>query len=226
MTQASQTDLSSSSEPPSLWTDLQGAGSGARAAGQAAGALPGCEGHGHRASGAGPQVLPGGPLPDAADLGRERRPRRRTAALLFSARVAGWTAQNAPGECRRRNWDKLLVSVDCRQSATMSWGNQVLSSAWWWVLSLRCFPRHGQVSPLWSRRSSNGCFRPEEEFFIDFANKMKWTRHLILWRLTRHRSDNLHSLCVRRVGLAELGKAKLVALTLTLYRPWSRELFF
>lgn len=178
MTQASQTDLSSSSEPPSLWTDLQGAGSGARAAGQAAGALPGCEGHGHRASGAGSQVLPGGPLPDAADLGRERRPRRRTAALLFSARVAGWTAQNAPGECRRRNWDKLLVSVDCRQSATMSWGNQVLSSAWWWVLSLRCFPRHGQVSPLWSRRASSGCSRPEEEFFIDFATKLN---ELVIW---------------------------------------------
>lgn len=172
MTQASQTDLSSSSEPSSLCTHLQGAGSGARAAGQAAGALPGCEGHGHRASGAGSQVLPGGPLPDAADLGRERRPRRRTAALLFSARVAGRTAQNAPGECRRRNWDKLRVSVDWTQSATMSWGNQVLSSAWWWVLSLRFFfPCHGQVSPPWSRHASNGCSRPEEEFCTDFTTK-------------------------------------------------------
>lgn len=140
--QDDKTDLSPSSEPCSLGTDLQGAGSGACAAGEAAGALPRCEGHGHRTGRAGPPVLPGGPLPDAADLGRERRPRRRTSALLYSAGVADRTAQNAPGERGRRNRNKLRVSVTA-QSYNHKLNIQV--SAWWWALSLRSVPAKSVV---------------------------------------------------------------------------------
>lgn len=121
------------SPPLSLWPDLHGAGSGSCAAGEAAGALPRCEGYRDRTSRAGPPIVPGGSLPDAEGVGGERVTCRTrwNAALALVAGVVGRTEKDAPGMGSWGAGDKVRHSVILQRvpSWTKSLWNQVLFSS-------------------------------------------------------------------------------------------------
>lgn len=105
----------------SLRSDLLAAGPGARAAGEAAGAFPRCDGHGDRTGRAGSPILQGGPLPDVERVGREGRSGRRRgtqadAAAASAAGAVGQTETDAPGVGSRGAGDKVRPAVTRQQT--------------------------------------------------------------------------------------------------------------